>query len=254
MSPALRALFERAGDSLDAVTPVDLRAVRATPLVPRTPLGTTIGAVATVVGLGALQILVSPLLGRVAIPLGSNPPALLVGEGLMTVPSERACAFVVVRAMKMILARASSLLRVQPNDVSVLVSALFTAFNPSFVPQGVDSQRVSEMSRRLVPALPRNLDPTVGVIALEAAGTLGNQAAMLGPTAHAWANRVALLAIGDPNGALDAIAWSKGEEAAPREPEARAAWIARTAEARELMTFSVTDAYAEARSRLGLDR
>lgn len=254
VGPALRALFHRAGDSLDAVSPIDLRALRATPLVPGTPLGTTVGAVATVVGLGALQILVSPQLGRVAIPLGSNPPALLVGEGLMNVPNERARAFVVVRALKMILSRASSLLRGQPADVSVLVSALFTAFNPSFVPQGVDPKRVSEMSRRLVPALPRNLDPTVGVIALEAAGTLGNQAAMLGPAAHAWANRVALLAIGDPNGALDAIAWSKGEEAAPRASEARAAWIARNAEARELMTFSVTDAYAEARQRLGLDR
>jgi tetratricopeptide (TPR) repeat protein len=254
VGPALRALFHRAGDTLDAVSPIDLRALRATPLVPGTPLGTTVGAVATVVGLGALQILVSPQLGRVAIPLGSNPPALLVGEGLMNVPNERARAFVVVRALKMILSRSSSLLRGQPADVAVLVSALFTAFNPSFVPQGVDPKRVSEMSRRLVQALPRNLDPTVGVIALEAAGTLASQSPMLGAAAQAWANRVALLAIGDPNGALDAIAWSKGEEAAPRGPEERAAWIARTAEARELMTFSVTDAYSEARSRLGLDR
>jgi hypothetical protein len=105
-----------------------------------------------------------------------------------------------------------------------------------------------------VPALPRNLDPTVGVIALEAAGTLGNQAAMLGPAAHAWANRVALLAVGDPDSALEAIAWARGEEGAPAGSEERAGWIARTAEARELMTFSVTDAYSEARSRLGLDR
>ena len=254
VGPALRALMQHAGDTLDAVSPVDLRALRAIPLVPGTPLGTTIGAVATVVGLGALQILVSPQLGRVALPLGSNPPALLVGEGLMNVTSERARAFVVVRAMKMILARGSSLLRGEPGDVAVLVSALFTAFNPSFSPQGVDAKRVSEMSRRIVPALPRNLDPTVGVIALEAAGALGTQSALLGGAIQAWANRVSLLAVGDPNAALDAIAWSRGEEAAPRGPEERAAWIARTTEARELMTFSVTDPYSEARSRLGLDR
>ena len=136
VGPALRALLQHAGDTLDAVSPVDLRALRATPLVPGTPLGTTIGAVATVVGLGALQILVSPQLGRVALPLGSNPPALLVGEGLMNVTNERARAFVVVRAMKMILARGSSLLRGEPGDVAVLVSALFTAFNPSFTPAG----------------------------------------------------------------------------------------------------------------------
>jgi hypothetical protein len=110
------------------------------------------------------------------------------------------------------------------------------------------------MSRKIVPALPRNLDPTVGVIALEAAGTLGAQSAMLSGAIQAWANRVALLAVGDPNAALDAIAWARGEEQAPRGPEERAAWIARTTEARELMTFSVTDPYSEARSRLGLDR
>jgi hypothetical protein len=133
-----------------------------------------------------------------------------------------------------------------------LISALFTAFNPSFTPQGVDAKRVAEVSRRVLPALPRNLDPTIGVIALEAAGTLGAQSAGLAASVATWANRVALLAIGDPSGALDAIAWSKGEEEAPKDPEKRAAWIARTADARDLMTFSVTDAYQEARLRLGL--
>ncbi|MDB4944948.1 MAG: Exonuclease SbcC [Labilithrix sp.] len=254
IGPALRALFHRAGDSLDAASPLDLRALRAQPLVPGTPLGTVIGAVATVVGLGALQIIVSPALGRVALPLGSNPPALLVGEGLMHVPNEAARTFVVVRALKMILARGSSLLRGDKADVPVLLSALFTAFNPSFSPPGVDGRRVAELSRKLLPLLPRNLDPTTSVIALEAAGTLGNDTPQIGHAGHAWANRVALLAVGDPNAALDAIAWSRGEEAAPRGAEERAGWIARTPEARELMTFSVSEAYAEARIRLGLER
>jgi tetratricopeptide (TPR) repeat protein len=254
VSPAIRALLTSAGDALDAAAPMDLRALRAAPLVPGSPIGATVGAVATVVGLGALQILVAPELGRVAIPIGSNPPTLLVGEELATAPNERARTFVVVRALKMILARSSALLRGAPEDVAVLVEALFTVFNPSFVPQGVDKKRVAETARRIHPALPKNLDPTVGVIALEAAGTLAMQAGALGAATAGWANRVALLAIGDPGAALDAIAWSKGEDAAPTGSEERAAWIARTAEARELMTFSVTDAYSEARTRLGLDR
>ncbi len=254
ISPALRVLLESAGDALDAVAPLDLRTLRPTPLLPGSKLGTTIGAVATVVGLGALHVLVSKELGRVAIPLGTNPPALLVGEGLMTVTNERARAFVVVRAMKMIIARASAILRAEPDEAAVLISALFTAFNPTFEPQGVDAARTAELSRRLQQALPRSIDPTVGVVALEAAGTLGGGAAKLGAEARTWANRVALLAIGDPNGALDAIAWLSGENAAPDNPEARAMWIARNAEARELMTFSVSDAYAEARKRLGVER
>lgn len=254
VNPALRALFFRAGDALDAAAPVDLRMLKATPLAPGSAVGATVGSIATFVGLGALQIFVSPQLGRVAVPLSSNPPTLLVGDGLMKVDNERARTFVVVRALKMIMTRSSALMRGTPQDVAAVVGALFAAFNPGFIPDGVDKNRMAEYSRRLVPALPRNMDPNVGVIALEAAGTLGSQAPQLMAGATQWANRVALLAIGDPNGALDAIAWSKDKDAAPRGSEERAAWIARTPEARELMSFSVTDAYSEARARLGLDR
>jgi tetratricopeptide (TPR) repeat protein len=254
MSPALRALLFRAGDTLDIVAPVDLRVLKATPLQPGTPIGATVGSVATVIGLGALQILVSPVLGRVALPLATNPPTLLVGDGLAKVKNERARMFVVVRAMKMILARASAILRGQPQEVAGLVAGLFNALNPSYVPQGMDAKRVTELSRRIGPALPRSLDPTMGVIALEAAGMLGTQWSNLGPAAHAWANRVALLAVGDPNAALEAIAWDHDEDAAPTGSEERAAWIARHAAARDLMTFSVTDAYAEARMHLGVER
>ena len=254
MSPALRALLFRAGDALDAVSPLDLRILKAAPLQPGTSIGATVGSVATVIGLGALQILVSPVLGRVAIPLATNPPTLLVGEGLAKETNERARMFVVVRAMKMILSRASALLRGQPQEVSSLVAGLVATFNPNHLPAGVDARRVTDLARRIGQALPRNLDPTVGVIALEAAGMLGSHWSSVGSAAHAWANRVALLAVGDPNAALDAIAWGQDEDAAPTGSEERAAWIARHPEARELMTFSVTDAYAEARARLGLDR
>lgn len=254
ISPSLRALLYRAGDALDAVAPYDLRAVRAAPVPPGMAIGTTITALAAHLGLGGLSILVAPQLGRVAIPLSSHPPALVIGEGLMQVEDERARTFVIVRALKMILARGSPLMRGTPDEVAALVSGLFTAFNPSFSPHGIDAKRVVETTRKLAGALPKNLDPTVGVLALEAAGALGTQALSLASAGVSWANRVALLAIGDPNAALDAIAWSKGEKEAPRGAESRAAWIARTIEARELMTFSVTDAYSEARARLGLDQ
>jgi cellulose synthase operon protein C len=251
-TPSLRGLLARAGDALDAVSPLDLRALRAAPLVPGSPIAATVGSIATVVGLGAMQIFVSPTLGKVAIPLSSYPATLLVGESLGDVGNESARAFVVMRAMKMIISRSSALLRAQPEDVAALIAALFTAFNPSFVPQGVDGRRVQDLARRMTPALPRNLDPTVGVIALEAAGLLGEQGAALSNAAHAWANRVALISVGDPNAALDALAWARGDESSPKDPEERAAWVARTPEARDLMTFSVSEQYVEARARLGL--
>ena len=93
-----------------------------------------------------------------------------------------------------------------------------------------------------------------------AGGTIGTRQATLGPAAIAWANRTALLALGDPQRALDAIAASTpviGTATArvvPADPKDRAAWIGRTPEARDLIAFGVTEAFVEARTRLGLDR
>jgi hypothetical protein len=93
------------------------------------------------------------------------------------------------------------------------------------------------------------------MLALEVAGSIGMRASTLGAMALAWANRAALLAIGDPNAALQAIAWSHGSaQGAPMKPDDRVAWLARTHEAKDLMTFSISDAYAEVRERLGLDK
>jgi hypothetical protein len=84
---------------------------------------------------------------------------------------------------------------------------------------------------------------------------MGTQQITLGPAAMAWSNRVALLALGDPNGALDAVAAAAGSPGgAPREAGERGVWIAKTPQARELIAFGVTDAFAEARARLGLNR
>jgi hypothetical protein len=93
------------------------------------------------------------------------------------------------------------------------------------------------------------------MMALEIASNMGTRQATVGPAGVAWANRVALLALGDPNVALDSIAAAGGASSgAPRDPKGRAAWVARTPEARDLVAFGVTDAFAEARTRLALDR
>jgi tetratricopeptide (TPR) repeat protein len=252
VSPAFRTVLARAGDALDASTPVDRAALKAVPLQPGTALAAAVGAIATVIGLGSLQVLVSPVLGRVAVPVSTVPPTLIVGEGLAKVTNERTRAFVLARALKMIVARSSTLLRAPASDVEWLVAGLFNAYNPTYVPQGMDPKRVAGISARIAPGLSRNLDPTVGVIALEAAGMVGAQWPDLAHAVHSWASRAALLAVGDPNAALDGIAWGLDEDGAPTDSEERAAWIARSREARDLMTFSVTDAYAEARAQVGL--
>jgi hypothetical protein len=217
---------------------------------------------------GSVQLLVSRKLGAACIPLGSAPPVIAVGETLASsnlassnlassdlAAADRVGAFLLLRALKLVRARAAALVRTPAAQLAPIVSAWLKCFNPTWQPQGVEAAALHTAMGRIQAALPRQRDPELGMVALEAAGALGTQAATLGTAALCWGNRVALLALGDPGVGLDAIAVAAGAPGGvPRDPAQRATWIARTAEARDLVAFSVTDAFAEARSRLGVDR
>jgi tetratricopeptide (TPR) repeat protein len=252
LTSAMRALLAKTGEALDAASPMDLRALKAAPAPADSPAARLATGVAQAIGLGALQVLVSPKVAATCIPVGSAPPTVLVGESLPG--NDRASGFLVLRALKLVAAHASAFGRTPPAELAVLVSAWLKCFNPGWHPQGINPAALNAVGGRVQAALPRSLDPDVGVIALEVAGALGTQAATLGPNALVWSDRVALLALGDPNAGLDAIAMAAGHAGAPKEPAERANWIARTPEARDLVAFGVTDAFAEARSRAGLDR
>jgi tetratricopeptide (TPR) repeat protein len=261
LSPSLRGLLAKTGESLDAVTPLDLKAMKAAPIASDAPVALLVERAAAAVGLGPVNLLASPKVGAVCIPIGSVPATIVLGESL--VADDRVGAFLALRALKLVRARASAFGRTVPGELGVLVSAWLKCFSPSWQPQGINPSSLTTPMSRVQAALPRNLSPDISAVALEVAAALGTRQATLGPAALAWANRVALLALGDPNAALDAIASAGAPGAvgvagpaktAPRDPKERAAWIARTPEARDLVAFGVTDAFAEARARLGLDR
>ncbi len=255
LSPPLRALLAKTGDALDAAAPLDLRALHVAPLpASAAALQSLVSSLAGSVGLGSVQLLVSSQLARACVPASSSPATILVGDGLLSAPNERARAFLLARALKLVMAHASALVRTPASELLALVSAWLQAFNPIWKPQGVNPTALANAAKRVGAALPKKIAPEVGVMALEVAGALGNQAASLGANALAWANRAALLSIGDPNAALDAISWSHSGRDAPTDAKDRASWVARTHEAKDLLAFSVSDQYSEARSRLGLDR
>jgi hypothetical protein len=82
-------------------------------------------------------------------------------------------------------------------------------------------------------------------------GSLGSRASQLAIALNQWANRTAMLAVGSPLTPLRALALASSAEL-PAEGPDRLRWIARHAEARDLMTFSVSEQYAEARARAGV--
>jgi tetratricopeptide (TPR) repeat protein len=258
MTPALRALLAKTGDVLDAVTAIDLRAMKAAPVPAEAPIARLLNRVAAAIGLQSVQVLASPKVGNTCVPVGSSPPALLMGETL--VGDERLGTFLGLRALKLVRIKASALGRTPPGELGVLVSAWLKALAPSWNAQGINAGALNAALAKMQGAVPRSVPADVGALALEIASTIGTRQATLGPAAIAWANRAALLALGDPQRALDAIAASApviGTATArgvPADPKDRAAWIGRTPEARDLIAFGVTEAFVEARTRLGLDK
>jgi hypothetical protein len=117
----------------------------------------------------------------------------------------------------------------------------------------VDQGKLTDFYGRITRALPKAVDAQTGLLAAEVIGSIGNRASTLNTVINGWGNRAGLLAVGDLNVAITGIAWSGGHtNAPPATGKDRMTWIGRNAEARELVVFSVSDSYADARSRVGL--
>ena len=254
LSSAFRALLNKSGEILDAANPVDLKTLRAVPLPQPPPAaGLEIRELGASFGLTGLEVFVSSTLGAVCMPVGSHPPQIVIGQALMNAADDGVRRFLVRRALKAVQARASALSRSAPIDLSPLVSAYLLLFAPDWQPTSVDPGRLRDMHAKLARVKPKRIDDDVGMLALEVIGLLGNRASTLHTVVNGWGNRVALLACGDLSVAFNAIARAAGHASGPAAGGAeRATWINRNAEARDLAVFSVSDAYAEVRSKLGI--
>ncbi len=184
--------------------------------------------------------------------VSTHPPVLVLGHPLVTSSREDVRTFLIHRALKVLQANAAAISRTAPIDLWPLLAAYLKVFNSTWVPQGVDQGKLTDFYGRVSRALPKGLEVQVSLLAAEVIGSIGNRASTLNTVINGWGNRAGLLAVGDLNVAITGIAWAGGHQRAPPAGKERMTWIGRNAEARELVVFSVSDAYADARSRLGL--
>ena len=256
LTPAFRELLQKTGPLLDTAVPFDLAAIRATPLPPhQRELGDMVQLLAEAAGLPSISVHVSTVLGAVCVPASSNPPTIVFGQALAASPKGDVRTFLVHRAIKVIQGNAGAFSRTAPIDLWPLLAAYLKAFSPHWTPQGVDAAKLTEAYGRLTRAMPARLDPQLGVLAADVIGTIGNRASTLNSAVNGWGNRTGLLALGDPNIALEGIAWASGQtNGPPAAGKDRVTWIGRNAEARELIVYSVSDGYADARARFNLGR
>jgi tetratricopeptide (TPR) repeat protein len=251
---AFRDLLARTGGLLDTAVPFDLGSVRASPLPPQlAELGSFVHDLAASYGLPGIQVYTSNVLGSVCVPASTNPPVLVLGHPLVTSGREDVRNFLVHRALKVLQSNAAAIARTAPIDLWPLIAAYLRAHSTAWTPQGVDQGKLTDFYGRITRAQARGVDPQIGLLAAEVIGTIGNRASTLNTVINGWGNRAGLLGVGDLNVAITGIAWAGGHtNAPPQTGKDRMTWIGRNAEARELVVFSVSDQYADARSRLGL--
>ena len=249
-----RQLLKATGDIMDEAAPFDLKSLRTKPLPPpNTDVLERTHEIAAAYGLPNVQVVATNALGRVCVPAQSEPPTLCFGLSLVTAERTEVREFLIHRALKVLQTRTAALSRTAPIDLWPLVAAYLQLHSPSFKPQGVDATKVNNFKTKMSAVMPPP-DPQLSLLASEVIGSIGNRASSLNTITNSWGSRCALLAIGDPNIALEGIAWATGStQGPPSSGSDRVRWIGRQAEARDLIVFSVSEGYAAARTELGID-
>jgi lipopolysaccharide biosynthesis regulator YciM len=248
---AFRSLILRSAALLDAASVADVKALRATPLPPTAQdVEKRIHDLARAFDIHDLQLYTAPTVPSACLPIALSPPTLVLGAALLSGQHEAIRTFLVLRALKCIQAGVAVFCRTAPIDLWPMTAAFLQLHSPSWNPQGVDANKFRDFKGRLQRVAPPAISPDLVALAGEVTSFLGNRASTLQTMANAWGSRAALLILGDTSVALDAIAWAAGQTGgAPATNPDRMKWIGRNAEARDLIVFSVSDAYVEARSR-----
>jgi hypothetical protein len=238
---------------LDEAFPLDLKSLRAAPLPAESVAFTAeVRAIGESLGIQGLEVFASPLLGAVCTPVSSAPPRIVFGKALLEHDDPALRYFLLFRCLKLLRVHAAALSRLAPVELWPAMAGLLGLFVRGWTPQGVDTGKVEAARTRLEKALPSRVHDEVPMLATELSGSLGSRASQLAIAVSQWGSRAALLAVGSPAVALNAIALASGHDLAADDDSARLKWIVRNPEARDLAVFSVSDAYAEARRHLGL--
>ncbi len=245
-----RAFLLQTHQLLELAFPVDPNTLRAEPFgAADSALEEEIFELSAELGLPTPKLLVSPILGAICVPTLSPGPELIFGKAVASAtPSAR--TFLIARSLKLLMSHTAALSRIAAIELPPILLGLLATFDDRIQFSGVQSSKVAAVRARIQPHV-TSLSPDLTRLAASVAETLGDRANQLGALTHQWANRSALLAYGDLSAALQAIALSSGQHAfGDLDREARVRFLMRHNEARDLVLFSLSDDYTQARARL----
>ncbi|HTV17017.1 MAG TPA: hypothetical protein VMG12_00060, partial [Polyangiaceae bacterium] len=248
ISLELRRLLYSGGSAIERAYASDPSSLGATPAP--ADRAAEVAELARGFGLEHVRVLRSDELGLEAIGLGSDPVCLVLGDALLAHPDAELRTFFVLRAAKLARANASALSRLSPFDAWSVLAGFFACFGPLAPANGPDAQRLLVARNRIRPHLTwvpeSDLSEPVSALVDEVLPHADRVADAL----YRWGTRAALLGVGDPSIALDAL--SGQSLRGLRDEASRIRTIAGHSAARDLVSFGVSAAYIQARQSAGL--
>jgi tetratricopeptide (TPR) repeat protein len=246
----LRTLLYAAASAIERAYAIEPRSLDAT-LAPDA-VATLVRHTAEQAGFEGVRVFVSPELGGECQCLSGDVLNIVLGRAL----AEKApvsWSFPLLRALKIAQVNACALTRLVPADQPAVLAGFFACFAPAWPAAGAEAQRLVAARNRIRPHLTFLPEPDLATRIGELTNELLPRASGLGDSLRRWASRAALLAVGDPSTALES-SWVARHPSSPLPPdeEGRMRFIATHSEARDLVSFGVSDAYIAARRRAGL--
>jgi tetratricopeptide (TPR) repeat protein len=248
----VRRLFSLCEHSFDKVLPFDANAWRLRkPSGPHRGLIEEVGAVAEALGISEPRLKVTYVAPVACMPIGGDPPTIVVGGNLheLTTPRER--IFLFARALKIASHHLAPALRARPEDLDLALLALLQGHEASRA-QKPEPRQMQDLRKKLLKAVPRRWRDEVESLVLELRGN-GSFATRAVPFAIAeLGDRAALTLTGDVPSAVDALLKIAGHDL-PSDDAGRLSAIQETPEAWALVRFAISDAHFEARTQAGVD-
>jgi hypothetical protein len=229
---------------------MDLHTLELTPMPD--PQAAQVLAVAASFGLRDVRVAISDEVGCDCITVFGTPPCIVFGRALLAHENPRVRDFLLLRSLKIAQANACALSRMPANELWSALAGFLACFAPPWKAEGQDAQRLIAARNRIRPHVTATLSRELTAMTEALTANVVPQAAQLGDALWRWAARVALLGVGELGVALESLSAAQGRPALPRDLEGRVRWIASSSSARDLVGYSVSEAYTEARRRAGL--
>jgi hypothetical protein len=248
----IRRLFALCEHAFDKMLPFDTSAWRVKrPSGAHRGLVDEAGDVAEALGISEPRLRMTYIAPTACMPIGGDPPTLVVGGKLheLTTPEER--VFLFARALKVAANHLAPALRARPEELDAALLALLQGHDPSR-PQGKEPQQLADLRKKLIRAVPRRWRDEVESLVLELRGNSAFSTRLVPFAVSNLGDRVALVLTGDVFSAVNALLKAAGHDV-PAGHAGRLDAIRETPEAWALLRFAISDAHFEARAQAGVD-